>query len=243
MLSKYIMPGNRVEIQELERANNIDDDEKRKQYQTQVLDVLSEDRFEVRMPMEQTKLVLLPVNTEYEVYFYTAAGVYQCLAYVVERYKAENQYVLLMELSSSLSKFQRREYYRLSCALDMEVRPLEEEEIKAFEQDKGDDFLERKRPMSRGVIVDISGGGIRFVGSQIYEPDSLIYCRYALNRNGKPKQYTLIAKVLVAKKLEDKPGRYEHRALYINIDTAEREEIIRFIFEQERKNRKREKDS
>lgn len=240
MLSKYVMPGDRAEIQEAERINYIDDDEKRKLYQTQVLDVLSEDRFEVRMPMEQSKLILLPVNAEYEVYFYTSMGVYQCLANVVDRYKTETQFVLLMELASSLSKFQRREYYRLSCALDMDARPLEEEEIEALGQQK--EFLSERRLLERHVIVDISGGGIRFVGDCAYEPETMIYCRYKLERGGKIKEYELIAKVLMVKKLEDKPGFYEHRARYINIDTAKREEIIRFIFEQERKNRKREKD-
>ncbi|MDE7403687.1 MAG: flagellar brake domain-containing protein [Lachnospiraceae bacterium] len=240
MLSKYVMPGDRAEILEAERINYIDDDEKRKIYQTQVLDVLSEDRFEVRMPMEQSKLVLLPVNAEYEVLFYTSMGVYQCLANVVDRYKTETQFVLLMELSSSLSKFQRREYYRLSCALDMEARPLEQEEIEALEQQK--EFLNERRLLKRHVIVDISGGGIRFVGDSAYEPETMIYCRYKLERGGKIKEYELIAKVLMVRKLEDKPGFYEHRAHYINIDTAKREEIIRFIFEQERKNRKREKD-
>ena len=240
MLSKYVMPGDRAEILEAERINYIDDNEKRKIYQTQVLDVLSEDRFEIRMPMEQSKLVLLPVNAEYEVLFYTSMGVYQCLANVVDRYKTETQFVLLMELSSSLSKFQRREYYRLSCALDMEARPLEQEEIEALEQQN--EFLNERRLLKRHVIVDISGGGIRFVGDSAYEPETMIYCRYKLERDGKIKEYELIAKVLMVKKLEDKPGFYEHRAHYINIDTAKREEIIRFIFEQERKNRKREND-
>ena len=80
------------------------------------------------------------------------------------------------------------------------------------------------------------------MGDSAYEPETMIYCRYKLERDGKIKEYELIAKVLMVKKLEDKPGFYEHRAHYINIDTAKREEIIRFIFEQERKNRKREKD-
>ena len=59
--------------------------------------------------------------------------------------------------------------------------------------------------------------------------------------DGKSKEYTLISKILTARELPDRPGLYEHRAQYIHIDTAEREEIIRFIFEEERKHRKREK--
>ncbi|MDO4303088.1 MAG: flagellar brake domain-containing protein [Bacillota bacterium] len=239
MLSKYVVPGNKIEIQSVERAKYIDDTEKKKVYQTQVYDILSEDRLEIYMPIEKSKLILLPVNAEYDLYFYTPSGLYQCFANVIDRYKTDNQFILLMELTSNLRKFQRREYYRLSCALEMNSRPLEKEEIEAVEK-KGN-YLVPGLPLKRSVIVDISGGGIRFVGNYAYEPDSLVYCKYNLVIDGNSKEYTLVSKVLTVRELEDRRGIYEHRAQYINIDTAEREEIIRFIFEEERKNRKREK--
>jgi len=239
MLSKYVVPGNKIEIQAVERAKYIDDTEKKKVYQTQVYDILSEDRLEIYMPIEKSKLILLPVNAEYDLYFYTPSGLYQCFANVIDRYKTDNQFILLMELTSNLRKFQRREYYRLSCALEMNSRPLEKEEIEAVE--KRGNYLVPGLPLKRSVIVDISGGGIRFVGNYAYEPDSLVCCKYNLVIDGNAKEYTLVSKVLTVKELEDRRGIYEHRAQYINIDTAEREEIIRFIFEEERKNRKREK--
>lgn len=239
MLSKYVIPGNRMEMQAVDRTKYVDDMETKKVYQTQVLDILSGDRLEILMPMEKSKLILLPVNAEYDMYFYTPSGLFQCFAVVIDRYKTENQYILLMELTSNLRKFQRREYYRLSCALEMSSRPLEKEEIEALEND--DKTLVPGLPLKRSVIVDISGGGIRFVGNYAYEPDSLVYCKYNLVVDGKSKEYVLVAKVLVVRELEDRPGVYEHRAQYINIDTAEREEIIRFIFEEERKYRKKEK--
>lgn len=239
MLSKYVIPGNRIEIQAVERAKYIDDLEKKKVYQSQVYDILSEDRLEISMPLEKSKLILLPVNAEYDLYFYTPSGLFQCFATVIDRYKVDNNFILLMELTSNLRKFQRREFYRLSCALEMNSRPLEKEEVHAVEQK--DNYLVPGLPLKRSVIVDISGGGIRFVGNYAYEPDSLICCKYNLAGEGKVKEYTLISKILTVRELEDKPGVYEHRAQYINIDTAEREEIIRFIFEEERKYRKREK--
>lgn len=239
MLSKYVVPGNKIEMQAVERAKYIDDTEKKKVYQTQVCDILSEDQLEIYMPMEKSKLILLPVNAEYDMYFYTQAGLYQCFANVIDRYKSDNQFILLMELTSNLRKFQRREYYRLSCALEMNSRPLEKEEVEVVE--RGTNYLVPGLPLKRSVIVDISGGGIRFIGNYAYEPDSLVCCKYNLVVDGNAKEYTLIAKVLMVRELEDRPGVYEHRAQYINIDTAEREEIIRFIFEEERKHRKREK--
>ena len=239
MLSKYVVPGNKVEMQAVERAKYIDDVEKKKVYQTQVCDILSEDQLEIYMPMEKSKLILLPVNAEYDLYFYTQAGLYQCFANVIDRYKSDNQFILVMELTSNLRKFQRREYYRLSCALEMNSRPLEREEVEVVE--RGNSFLVQGLPLKRSVIVDISGGGIRFIGNYAYEPESLVCCKYNLVVDGNAKEYTLVAKVLMVRELEDRPGVYEHRAQYINIDTSEREEIIRFIFEEERKHRKREK--
>lgn len=239
MLSKYVLPGNRVEIQAVERVRPADDNERKKVYSTQVRDILSEDQLEVYMPMEKTKMILLPVNTEYDLYFYTQSGLFQCFATIIDRYKDGNQYVLLMELTSNLRKFQRREYYRLSCALEMNSRPLEKEEKDAMDR-KSDMYLVPGLPLKRSVVVDISGGGIRFISSYSYEPDSLIYCKYNLVIDGVAKEYTLISKVLTSRELEDRPGVFEHRAQYVDIDTYDREEIIRFIFEEERKHRKRE---
>ena len=239
MLSEYVVPGNKIEMQAVDRTKYIDDTEKKKVYQTRVCDILTEDRLEIYMPMEKSKLILLPVNAEYDLYFYTQAGLYQCFANVIDRYKSDNQFILLMELTSNLRKFQRREYYRLSCALEMSSRPLEKEELNIVE--KGNNYLVPGLPLKRSVIVDISGGGIRFIGDYAYEPDSLVCCKYNLVVDGNAKEYTLIAKVLMVRELEDRPGVFEHRAQYINIDTSEREEIIRFIFEEERKHRKKER--
>ena len=239
MLSKYVVPGNKLEIQAVERTRYMDELEKKKVYQSQVYDILSEDRLEIYMPMEKSKLILLPVDAEYDLYFFTSAGLYQCFANVIDRYKTDNKYILLMELTSNLRKFQRREYYRLSCALEMNTRALEKEEIKLLE--KRESCLMPGLPLKRSVIVDISGGGLRFEGDYAYEPEGLICCKYHLVVDGHDKEYNLAAKILTVKELDDRPGLFEHRAQYVNINTSEREEIIRFIFEEERKHRKREK--
>ena len=239
MLSKYVIPGNRIEMQAVERVKNADEAEKKKVYQSQVYDIVSEDRLEIVMPMEKSKLILLPVDAEYDLYFYTQSGLYQCFARVVDRYKNNSVYILVLDLTSNLRKFQRREYYRLGCALEMNTRPLEKEEVKAIEQKNN--FLVPGLPLKRSVVVDISGGGIRFVGDYAYEPDCLICCKYHLVIDGRDKEYNLAARVLTCKELENRPGTFEHRAQYIHIDTEEREEIIRFIFEEERKHRRREK--
>lgn len=242
MLSKYVVVGNRVELQAVRRLNFASQDlgrEERKVYSTKVYDIISEERLELLMPMEQTKLILLPIDGEYELCFYTANGLYQCLAKVVDRYRDNNVYVLALDLTTNLRKYQRREYYRFSCALEMNSRELLKEEIESLDHDRN--LLQPELPLKRSVILDISGGGLRFVSTIPYEKGSMILCNYDLIVDNKPKHYSLVGKVLAVNELEDKPGVYEHRVQYMNVDVDEREEIIKFIFNEERKTRHKEK--
>lgn len=239
MLSKFIETGIRIEMQALDKVFS----EKycgdaQKIYYSKVYEILSEDTLEIAMPREKDKLILLPVDSEYDLVFYGKTGVYQCQARVIDRYKSNNQYILVVELISNLRKHQRREYYRFNCALEMRARVLSEEEVQeidnlsAYKPQPG-------LPLKSSVIVDISGGGLRFLSEQCYEPESFLYCSYHLLQGNIRKKYEMIGKVLTVKKAENRPRVYEHRVQYYNIDNDTREEIIKYIFEEERKSRKK----
>ncbi|MGN0431630.1 MAG: flagellar brake protein [Lachnospiraceae bacterium] len=239
MLSKFVKPGCKIELQAVNKVNGTTE-EKQKVYRSQVHDIISEDRMEITMPMEQTKLILLPVDGEYDAVFYGNSNLYQCFLRIIDRYKSNNVYILVVEMTSNLRKYQRREYYRFSCALEMCARPLVEEEVKAIEQ-KEAYLLTPGLPLKRSVIVDISGGGLRFMSNQRYEPESLIYCTYHLLIDGKNRECEIIGKILSVKEVESRKGTFEHRVQYVNLGVNEREEIIKYIFEEERKSRRREK--
>lgn len=239
MLSTYIFPGQKLELQSVSNEGTLEES-KRKTYNSKVYEVISDDRLEVTMPMEQTRLILLPVDGEYDVCFYTDSGLYQCFCRIIDRYKSNNVYILVLELISNLRKYQRREYYRFSCALDMSARSLEEEEIAAL--DDKQNYLVPGLPLKHSVIADISGGGIRFIADHRYDENSLIYCKYKLLVHGYEKEYNLVGKVLKVSELENRKGTFEHRVQYININPADREEIIKYIFEEERKSRQRSLD-
>ena len=121
----------------------------------------------------------------------------------------------------------------------MSSRELVEEELSAIEQNK--QYIQAGLPLRQSVVVDISGGGIRFVSDYKYENGTLIYLTYNLSSEKIQKTYNLVGKILSVKELENRRGTFEHRVQYINIDNQQREEIIRYIFEEERKNRQRKK--
>lgn len=236
MLTKFVKPGEKVELQTVERSilGSVSD---KKAYTTKVYDIISDEQLEILMPMEKTKLILLPVDGEYDVCFYTKHGLYQCYVRIVDRYKSDNTFILLCEPTSNLRKYQRREYYRFSCILNMNSRELVEEEIEAVENNEF--YFQPGLPLQKSVIVDISGGGIRFVSNYRYEKDTIIYLTYKLMIHGKEKEYEIAGKILSSKPIENRSGEFEHRLQYLNMDNSEREEIIRYIFEEERKNRQR----
>lgn len=237
MLSTYVLPGEKVELQLVSKDVRISAESDNKIYHSKVYEVLSDERLEITMPMEKTKLILLPVDSEYDVILYTKAGLFQCFARIIDRYKSSNVYILVLELVSNLRKHQRREYYRFGCALEMDTRTLQEEEITAVEMNKN--FIVSGLPLKRSIIVDISGGGLRFVANQMYDVDSLIYCVYRLVVENRMKEYHVVGKVLKVDEIENRKGDFEHRVQYVNMNRGDREEIIRFIFEEERKSRRR----
>lgn len=240
ILSKYVLPGSKVDIGVTRKKRDGNEQEETKFYQSSVYDVVSEDRIEVVMPMEKTKIILLPIGGVYDLFFYTESSIYQCRSRIVDREKKENVYLLTMDLISNLRKHQRREYYRFSCALEMKARPLEQEEITSLEeQGMKKEMVVPELPLKRSVIVDISGGGLRFVSDYKYEADSIILCKYRLDTYEGIKVLEVLGKVLSVKEIENRERMFEHRIQYINIDDEVREEIIKYIFEEERKTLKR----
>ena len=240
MLSKYVKLGDKLELETIDNSKGRNDLSEKKNYRSQVYDIVSEDQIKIAMPMEQGKVILLPVDGEYNICFYTQTGLYQCLARVIDRYKSDNIFVLVMELTTDIRKYQRREYYRLNCVLDMKARGVSDAD-NAKGSTEQVHFLDTDITFSNGTMVDISGGGARFISKDRYPKGSNIQFAFSLFVNGKLTEYKLLGRVLYSEELESRAGSYEHRIQFINIMNDERESIIKFIFEEERKIRRREK--
>jgi len=239
MLSKFIKPGDRVELQTMDQINEYKEDDK-KIYYSKINEIISDNQVEINMPLEKTRLLLLSVGEEYNFVIFTDTGLFQCFTIVEERYKTNNLFLLRLKLTSNLRKYQRREYYRFGCAMEMQSRIISEAELRSINADD-QDKLKKDLPLKSSVIVDISGGGIRFVSEEAYPAESKIYINYDLIMKGERKNYELIGKILSASEMDNRPGTYEHRVKYINIDSDTREEIIKYIFEEERKIRQKER--
>lgn len=239
-VSEVIRPGDKVDISSGQRMDP--EKELPRTYKSKVLDIKENGNLEVSMPSEGGKLVLLPLGVRYEFVFFSRGGLYRAIGQVKERYKSENVYMLEVELKSQIEKYQRREFFRYPCILDISYYLITEEEVKIG---SGDAIFihvreEKKEREHRGKIVDLSGGGIRFQADEELESGQYTLFEIHLQNESIDKQYYIVGDVISCVRTEKHiDRRFEVRAKFLIKDNNIREEIIRFIFEEERKSRQR----
>lgn len=214
-------------------------------YKSQIYELLEDSEMEIIMPIEGGRVILLPLGLRYEFAFYTPTGMYKSEGQIKERYKTDNRYMLHIVLNTPLSKFQRREYYRMDCVMDMTYFVVDKERAQAEEprlimaEFSEAEIMEKQRS---GTIVDISGGGIRFVSEEKNEAESYILILMKLKNDQMEKQYCLVGRILQSVRSRTAELRFENRVQFLIKDSKIREEIIRYIFLEERKARSYSKD-
>lgn len=248
-VEELIRPGDKVDITFIQQLENMSNGgEPQKVYKSQVLDLKKNGNLSISMPSEGSRLILLPLGVRLEFVFYCKGGLYRAMGQIKERYKSENVYMLEIELKTQIEKYQRREYFRYPCILDINYYTITEEEAKFESGDallihlrEDEEATEKNREREyTGSIVDLSGGGVRFRTSKELEPKQWLLFEIHLQNENINKQYYIIGAVISCAKTEKMSEKlFEIRAKFQINDASTREEIIRFIFEEERKSRQR----
>lgn len=246
MVNSIVNLGDRVELiklPSLEQKN-----ETTKQYLSQILDFIDNDKAKLSMPIENNRVIPLTVGDKYEVCFYASKGLYQCKCEIIDRYKDNNLYILVIQFLSDLDKCQRRQYYRLVNIIDIQYRVFSNEETVLEQRLFANEFATEEMRINcemglhklqnqwkPATITDISGGGVKFNGAIPLEKEKKIKMRIPLTVSGDKRELELIANVVMCNPIMNRKDYFEIRVEYVGISLEERETIIKFIFEQERK--------
>ena len=227
---KYIASGSKVELQPIRKDSNIE-----VAHFSKVNQVLDDDRLEIMMPIEDSKVVLLARNIPYQLFIYSSTGLYECKVKAGDRYKSGGIYLQQLVLLTEVKKYQRREFYRYACSIPVFSRHLMEEEKENLVWD--DKILGKE-----GESIDLGGGGVRFKVKERFEPEELIICTLKLIKNDEEEEeieeIQTLAKVLDVTPVEF-TRYYEIRVQFEKISKEAREKLIVYIFEEERKRRKK----
>lgn len=245
MVSNLINIGDKIDIrilQQVEKEKN--EGIMAKVYKSRVQDIKKDNLLEVSMPIYAGKMVILSVGIRYECIFYTKNGLYRCVAQVKGHYKVDGLYMLLLELKSPLEKFQRREYFRFECAMDIEYYKITEDEAKIEEIEELKRHHKEYEPemeINHAIAVDLSGGGIRFMAEEEGKKDEYLFISMLLRSLDNSQLLEIAGRVLYCNRVEGDRGKkkYEYRVQFLTRDQKKREAVIKYIFEQERKSRQK----
>ncbi len=239
-----IKPGNKLSIrfyQEASRAAAAGQEEQ--VFISRVFDVLNDGTLELDIPTKEGKLVLLPQNVRYLFEFTTDQGVFRCAGQITDRIRRGNFFLMRAKVISKLQKFQRREYYRLNVMMDLMFQAMDErvEEVEKMSEVRellqGQSFNEKL--IGRGTIVDISGGGMRFISETHLVGAEYMYTVFNLEISGRKQMVEVLAKVIAINPIPD-THNFTYRLKFMYKDSKLQEKIIRYIFEEERRIRKKE---
>lgn len=239
MVNRLITEGNKIDFTEVLTQIQERDGMVANTYASQVLDIEENGNLRVSMPIVRQRLVPLSKGKIYDACFYTSKGLYQSKVVIIDRFKNDNLYTMEIRLETDLAKYQRRQYYRLEKVLPVYYTSVSEEDYKFItENEEIPESLMDMSVYESGSTVDISGGGLRFVGGiQIERGDKMLVV-FEVMVDGQTIKYMLLASVIMSFELPNSPKRFEHRVEFKNISDKHREILIKYIFEEERKIRK-----
>ena len=210
---------------------------KPKSYISQLLDYVETDKACIAMPIESGRIIPLNIKEKYQLTIYTKLGLYQCKVEVVDRYRVENIFMVVVQLISDLEKYQRRQYYRLDCIVDARVCPLMELEVNT----KSEQLELSNERYHEAVVIDISGGGCKYNSSKCIEKETKVIIEFSLLLKKGTIHFRIPGRIIYSYMVPNRTTVFEHRVEFLELKEEEREQIVRDIFEEERKRRQKER--
>lgn len=253
MANEMIQIGNKIEMRTIMKQSPNAEMSPPDIYVSQFLHWVDHNVASVAIPTFKGHLVPLRVDDVYELQFFTRNGLYRCKGKILRRSKTSNNIATAeIRFISALEKFQRRQYFRMNCIITMSYAVLTDIQRNLYKERKRCLSLEQKLAIEKkienqeivfqkGIVLDISGGGMRFNSSEQQQQGDVLLLQPALPEVVRKKIPFLFGRVISSRRIPNKePLTFDNRIEFVEITSAEQEQIITYIFKEERDKRKRE---
>jgi len=144
--------------------------------------------------------------------------------------KEELNFFVVLRLLDNGDKIQRREFFRFTCMLAMKFSIMDFGDNEAARVMHNQGVTEKYD----AVVRDIGGGGIRFITHQDLELEHPIQCTIMLGVS----TMMLNGRLLEKQYMPRSGMKFQYRALFLDISTTAQEEIVNYIFTEQRRQRK-----
>lgn len=249
MLREILTIGDKIDIKPLDK--NGKPLHNTRVFASQLVDFVDFDIINISTPIVYSRAIPLTSGENYNLCFYTSKGLYQCNCVAINNFKEDNTIISSVRVVTNPEKLQRRQFYRLECLLDIEYRCIQMEEETLRKKLIENNFLSSKErdnciatlnkleeEWAKATITNLSGGGAKFnTTTRLNQSEKLCIKMELPKETGKIK-LELDAIVIASEKIIIKSNSYENRVQFIKINPRDREELIKYIFELDRKKRK-----
>lgn len=238
MSEQILKVGNKMELNKKAGRKSIAEEELTT-YVSQILD-LKDEELVAAMPIHEGHIIPLEVGSVLEVYIYTEKGIFKTDCCVTSRGKEDNIYLMGLEMLTELQKFQRRQFYRLPCSIEVLVRPLTAVEVLQYSKERI--LTGQEEPNDKkGMIVDISGGGVRMITEDLHHKNDFVLLSFPIEMNIGVKWIETMGRIVASYPSPNRSDFYDNRVQFKEITQELRDSIVKYIFEQQRKIQQRER--
>ena len=204
----------------------------KREYVSKILRITDDGELVIYVPSCNGSDLHLIDDKNYNLIFYVNGGLYKADVVLSDIYTEEGIDVVELELMSELERYQRREYFRIDYYCDIEYKILE-----IYSEDGS---LERHNgKWCKAKLSNISGGGMKFNSEEGIPNAKRVFLKFALGEGINRKQYSCLANVVLISKKDIGKLIYEYRVSFSDIDESARENIVKFVFEEERRMRRK----
>ena len=205
MFKKKLIIGLTVEL-------DVSEGEYKGKYRTRIEEV-GERLLMVGAPFKHREVVALREGTKVTLTFWDEAAAYSFEGKIMQRIAVPIP-MLVLEMPNSVAKVQRRNYVRVPALYELSFRSVTKEGLSDSQQ---------------GTLLDLSGGGMRFLTKNRLESNALVYVQLCLPKG----DLQLPVRVCRAVKIEE-TKRYTVSVEFHEISERERDQIIRCVFDIQR---------
>lgn len=243
--------GDRVELTQMKSA--VGYKVSNRKYRSQLLDFDGIRVAKISMPIYENKLIPLEIGDDYKLCFFTEAGLYECKGTVTKRYIENKIHVVDIFFLSDLKKCQRRKFYRLDCMFPIRFRLLSDVELKLLERMKEEPWTNDKekeqylqalekipKEWEEGTVSDLSGGGMRFHANKELKPKTIVEVMLPLSLQSGIVPLTFKMETIACIHSKGSKVAYEIRGQFHDVKDLEREMVIKYVFDEQRRRMRKE---
>jgi c-di-GMP-binding flagellar brake protein YcgR len=210
-ISKFLSIGTKIHILVMNNNNE-------SQYVSRVDNINEDGTIDVLIPISKRRIVYINEDTVLKVIITKEGAIYEFEAEVENKLFGVDL-LLRLKRTSDIQKIQRRNYFRLKSLNTIKIRKIVNLKEAIFSE------------YFNATMVDISGGGLAFNSELELDINDLIEISVTLNSN----TINLLGMVVRADRNENNLKIMEYGINFEKITDTERNIIMTFIFEEQRK--------